>query len=500
VNGGGGGGGVESTMRIIKGGRRGEDNEEDEEDEEEGPVERQRRVASDKSRSPTSPNGAGGGGGGMTNGPSRPYRSRKEIQEANAGLLQQFEANVYNIFITVRDLFLGTSDGTMTLQELVECFQSSSSSSSTRRSALLMQIPPHYNVELFFLLAMRFMASSERIHSFLSIALPSEPILRLDDSAQPHRWVWNLAQSSRISNEQLYSLEQLFFFAITRAPPNSDDFIAVIKHTLNLRAQLTIPTSSHQSVADFRKQESERYKNPEKSWIYVFNGLTTIVAPMKRISVGPSNRAREHFLLKSDRPPFINLIDLVRDAAARLPGGIGTRLDVTSLLRDSQYVVEDADEKHLNSVVGGALDRLHSDDDPCVKYLSDLKLWIYLHRLRKPEEFFGSGLSTSRKRTSALMNTLKKLRREEDLKRLTNREQLPPEEEDDVFETRENSNNSVGSNGSQMKDSNWFRVPSNLQTIDPSFAEQSSPPPSSTTAISSPFQTSSSSSILMAAN
>ncbi len=36
----------------------------------------------------------------------------------------------------------------------------------------------------------------------------------------------------------------------------------------------------------------------------------------------------------------------------------------------------------LNSIVSGALDRLHYENDPCVKYDSDKKLWIYLHKNR----------------------------------------------------------------------------------------------------------------------
>lgn len=41
----------------------------------------------------------------------------------------------------------------------------------------------------------------------------------------------------------------------------------------------------------------------------------------------------------------------------------------------------------MNTVVSGALDRLHYEKDPCVKYDIGRKLWIYLHRLRSQEEF-----------------------------------------------------------------------------------------------------------------
>lgn len=46
----------------------------------------------------------------------------------------------------------------------------------------------------------------------------------------------------------------------------------------------------------------------------------------------------------------------------------------------------------VNTVVSGALDRLHYEKDPCVKYDIGRKLWIYLHRDRSEEEFGKPGL------------------------------------------------------------------------------------------------------------
>ena len=40
------------------------------------------------------------------------------------------------------------------------------------------------------------------------------------------------------------------------------------------------------------------------------------------------NKAREHPLLLSKRPPYVTILTLVRDAAARLPNGEGTRAEV----------------------------------------------------------------------------------------------------------------------------------------------------------------------------
>ncbi|KAJ1617593.1 hypothetical protein T492DRAFT_893425 [Pavlovales sp. CCMP2436] len=94
----------------------------------------------------------------------------------------------------------------------------------------------------------------------------------------------------------------------------------------------------------------------------------------------------EHALLRSDRPSHVTILTLVRDAAARLPDGVGTRADVSELLRDSQFVVS------------GALDRLHYEKDTCVKYEPERKLWIYLHRNRTLDEFGQVQAGASRKR------------------------------------------------------------------------------------------------------
>jgi nuclear factor related to kappa-B-binding protein len=82
----------------------------------------------------------------------------------------------------------------------------------------------------------------------------------------------------------------------------------------------------------------------------------------------------------------------VRDAASKLPGGVGSRPDVTLLLRESQYVVETVEEAAFSSLVSGALDRLKSDLDPSVRYDGELKLWIYLHRQREMADYGSSGI------------------------------------------------------------------------------------------------------------
>ena len=51
----------------------------------------------------------------------------------------------------------------------------------------------------------------------------------------------------------------------------------------------------------------------------------------------------------------MTLLCLMRDAAARLPFGVGTRYDICELMRDSQYLIHSATQEKLNSVVSGSV-------------------------------------------------------------------------------------------------------------------------------------------------
>jgi hypothetical protein len=84
----------------------------------------------------------------------------------------------------------------------------------------------------------------------------------------------------------------------------------------------------------------------------------------------------------------VTILALVRDATARLPNGEGTRADICQLLKDSQYIIEQGNsDENFHSAVSGALDRLHYEPDPCVRYYPRRKEWLYLHRARSESEF-----------------------------------------------------------------------------------------------------------------
>ena len=140
-------------------------------------------------------------------------------------------------------------------------------------------------------------------------------------------------------------------------------------------------------------QESMRFENPHVAFTYYMHGYESVVAPVKGMYQRPDldaitqGRARDHAILVKERPSYVSILTLVRDAVARLPNGCGTRLDVVELLKYSQFFAPRATDTTIGGVVSGALDRLHAESDPCVKYSAARKLWIYLHRNRNEQDF-----------------------------------------------------------------------------------------------------------------
>ncbi|CAL4114394.1 unnamed protein product, partial [Meganyctiphanes norvegica] len=154
----------------------------------------------------------------------------------------------------------------------------------------------------------------------------------------------------------------------------------------------TVQPATQAEKEIYRQQEKIRYEKPHKAFTFRMHGYESVVGPVKGIYTQQTglNKARGHSLLVPDRPAYVTILSLVRDAVARLPNGEGTRSDICELLKESQYLAplsSPTAENNLNSVVSGALDRLHYENDPCVKYDTSRKLWIYLHRNRNEEEF-----------------------------------------------------------------------------------------------------------------
>jgi nuclear factor related to kappa-B-binding protein len=155
------------------------------------------------------------------------------------------------------------------------------------------------------------------------------------------------------------------------------------------RTDWKVQPASEDEVHEFRMQERQRYESPHLPFTYRQHAYESVVGPLRGIySQSPAaSKARDHNTLIADRPNFVTILALVRDAAARLPNGEGTRYDICELLKSSQYIIPGTTDNVIQSIVSGALDRMHTEPDPCIKYDTKRKLWIYVHRNRTEGDF-----------------------------------------------------------------------------------------------------------------
>lgn len=149
--------------------------------------------------------------------------------------------------------------------------------------------------------------------------------------------------------------------------------------------QWTVRPSTQQEKLKFQEEERIRYANPSQVFQWTGIGYTATVGPVK--GANSTVRPKNHIMLVPDRPPSVTILTLVRDAVSRLPNGEGTRTDIVELLKDSQYLCPNIDTGSLTTTVSGALDRLQNETDAPVKYDSNRKIWIYLHRGRTINDF-----------------------------------------------------------------------------------------------------------------
>lgn len=215
----------------------------------------------------------------------------------------------------------------------------------------------------------------------------------------PHKMLVKLVDA--FANWLKNSQEILQQIGSLPAPPATWPVIDYKDRFRDLRAQKSLSTispSSEEARSYFQREELLRYSIPDRAFQYTaYDGRKSIVAPLRRGGGKPTSKPRDHYMLMPDRPPHVTVLCLVRDAASRLPGGIGTRADVCTLIRDSQYIVEDVTDGQINQVISGALDRLHYERDPCVQFDGERKLWVYLHGDREEEDFEDDGTSSTKK-------------------------------------------------------------------------------------------------------
>ena len=141
--------------------------------------------------------------------------------------------------------------------------------------------------------------------------------------------------------------------------------------------------------------------NPEVAWDHRTSTeetrFTRNILPLQVTT----NKRNSHPALAPSRPAAASASALVRDAVARLPRGEGARQEVEDLVRQSRFLSESPEAARagvLANLVSGALDRLQAEQpDPCVKFDSARRLWVYLHRGRTEEQAWIFGLIMSQK-------------------------------------------------------------------------------------------------------
>ncbi|XP_053297673.1 nuclear factor related to kappa-B-binding protein isoform X2 [Pleuronectes platessa] len=313
--------------------------------------------------------------------PSTPLQHIKEeiVEECQSSPVAVEEIAVSFFSLLESILTTETLASTSMLEEKVQMWQSSPASSlnvwfssASCWSDLVLQ-------------ALQFLAGETKDGM---IALPSgfAPFVEFSDESQQWRWIGPVHDTEK----DLSALFQLWMDSKDLVvKTESEDMLEMTSPTQRASTDYVVRPSTGDERQVFQVQEQQRYNQPHKAFTFRMHGFESVVGPVKGVfdKEMSLNKAREHTLLRSDRPPYVTILSLVRDAAARLPNGEGTRAEICELLKDSQFLAPDVTSAQVNTVVSGALDRLHYEKDPCVKYDIGRKLWIYLHRHRTQEEF-----------------------------------------------------------------------------------------------------------------
>ncbi|XP_068687328.1 nuclear factor related to kappa-B-binding protein-like [Montipora foliosa] len=317
-------------------------------------------------------------------GKSNPGESTKKEESANASQstsqIPVWSNKVPCFFSLLREILSSFSDSKANLQKIEEMVRKWQLSPSCAESTWSKQEADWAKLAYSSLI---FLSGSTG-------ETPANFVPFVDFKERPQHWKW--IGSQRDSDAQLEPLCEDWLRIkgeITNKKGPSSEGDASSTPAARVKTDFVVRPSTKEERAAFRDQENERYANPHKAFTYRMHGFESVVGPVKGVFSKDTNlnKAREHSLLTSLRPPYVTILTLVRDAASRLPNGEGTRAEVCELLKDSQFLNPNSSDPQIHTVVSGALDRLHYERDPCVKYDSNRKVWIYLHRSRSEEEF-----------------------------------------------------------------------------------------------------------------
>ncbi|XP_074528568.1 nuclear factor related to kappa-B-binding protein isoform X2 [Halichoeres trimaculatus] len=313
--------------------------------------------------------------------PSTPLTNIKEeiVEESQSSptVVEEIAVSFFSLLESI--LRAETLASTLSLEDKVQMWQSSPASSL---NVWFSSVPCWSDLVLQ---ALQFLAGETKDGM---MALPSgfSPFVEFSEESQQWRWIG----PTQDTEKDLSALCQLWLDSKDLVvKTETEDMLEITSPIQRVSTDYVVRPSTGDERQVFQIQEQQRYNQPHKAFTFRMHGFESVVGPVKGVfdKEMSLNKAREHTLLRSDRPPYVTILSLVRDAAARLPNGEGTRAEICELLKDSQFLAPDVTSAQVNTVVSGALDRLHYEKDPCVKYDIGRKLWIYLHRSRSQEEF-----------------------------------------------------------------------------------------------------------------
>ena len=141
-------------------------------------------------------------------------------------------------------------------------------------------------------------ARTQRSGSPLEL-LALAPYLTFDDSTQSFRWLGTAAAST---DAALLPLDALHFerFASAHGGPYIGGGGLRSLHAPPMKANkggLSLPPGSAEQLATMRRQELERFEQPDQPYTYTLrDGSASAVAPIGKKSSG--GKARDHFLLR----------------------------------------------------------------------------------------------------------------------------------------------------------------------------------------------------------
>lgn len=313
------------------------------------------------------------------------------------------ELNLRNVryacfFSLIRDIFCSTADHRMKLEEFRQEIKAWNESTTATLNSWFKNVED-WNVLL--LSSVQFLSGEFK-------NLPSDFVPYLEFKTQLNMYQW--IGAGRDSDARMSSLYDFWIIhkndgAIKKSPMKFKVFEKSTKNpeinpdnqlkqacsppNPRCRSEWKVNYATKDELREFQIQERRRFERQGTMFTYHQHGYFSVVGPIdtSKHVITPIQKMKDNSFLIQDRPSCVSLPILVRDAAARMPNGEGTRNDISKLLKYSQYLLPNLSESVVETIVREILDKVHKEEDCYLKFDSKKNIWIYLHRNRTAKDF-----------------------------------------------------------------------------------------------------------------